>query len=364
MTIALGFALLTVAPLPAAVVQDCPGPLAGAWFRSIYECGRVLRDGDEGPPPPPPTAHERTPPPLIREWAARYRVHGNEVTVLFDGRQRSYRQGEPVPEWRQGPASSRKLTVRDYCTADSDQAWPKRVHRVDPNCPVPFDAYVWTPGAPGMARMKRALYVGSVSGGRLSLSHDPYPRLHGPDVPVVVDGGGNRNGPIRFVGTEYHDAVGGRRMITIVERSDPDPAQTPGTPAELAGMAIARGDAARSQGDRQETVSAYGEAMRFVSNPSGPLQGQARRSFGEAMVGAGRAMAALSRARGDAEWQVAAQAASEALWHAADSGGGTPEIASRGRASNLGDVAARVEAALPNAEGRAEAERIRALSRR
>ena len=252
--------LLTAATPTATKTRgpSCPGPLQGRWFRSEYQCDRVVEV--EWPRANDTIRH--------REWSASYDVRGYDVTVRYDGRWRDYEDFKPKPPWNRGKATTRRILVKDGCTAVGDRPWPRTLYREEGGCRAPHGAYAWSPGAPGGTMMASAIYEGNVDGdGGLKLTLDPNERLLGRGTDVRLANGW-RSGKVRFVGEEPHVEAGengGRRISMLV---DLDAATAlPTTTTRLAALMADRAHALAQARHRTIAAEQYVRLTRMMTHP-------------------------------------------------------------------------------------------------
>jgi hypothetical protein len=191
------------------------------WF--VYGIGRTSVVKDFIPPPPdtglPWTEDARS---------ASCEEDDAGVTVRLAPRLGSARKasGTPSADWEDMAALVWRFRKVDPCTLETDWAWPRRIYSDAFQCRTPYDAYAWIEGAPGSIEMRKAIYDGTVRGGRLILKVDPYRNLHGrgTDVAAPKDWSAiNEGRRVRFVGTEPHDLVDGRRSVRVVHDVPVDP---------------------------------------------------------------------------------------------------------------------------------------------
>lgn len=191
------------------------------WF--VYGFGRTSVMKDFLPSPPDsdlPSTGEARP--------ATCEEDDRSVTVRLDPWSAAHRTmlGTPSVDWNDPGALVWRFRKVDPCTLETDWVWPRRIHSDAFPCKAPFDAYAWAEGAPGSVHMRKAVYDGIVRGGMLVLKVDPYGSLHGRGTLVAIPkdwAAINEGRRVRFVGTEPHDLVDGRRSVEVLNDAPVDP---------------------------------------------------------------------------------------------------------------------------------------------
>lgn len=348
--------------LAGAVPSDCPDALQGVWFGTEYACG-VVRVTD------PLKVSTHPPPRRTQEWAATYEIDGNDVWVVYDGRYRSYwdheREALADKPWSHGEPSRKRMTIVDRCSARTDR-WPPVVYREEEGCRVPYGAYNWIPGAPDHATMAPEVYVARQIGerGNFELMKDPHPGLHPAMVPVHLALPQHLAYSFRFIGTEQHGTVEGKRWIWPLQMINDDRTSMGGGSLDYARRSLDTADRYADEGDFHSAVAKYSETIwRSEScKPDEQKGGIEWRELADAARMEDEGM------RGGPPGVKADRAGlrriSAAIHRMQELGGCHEQVRSPKADAGLEEEAKRIEEMVPTANGRAEAARLRAMIER